>query len=742
MKVKKKFVSWLLTLTMVLGMLPAMSLTAAAEGKLEPPVKKIMLGAGGIHDWSADSGYSYVYFGEYAQSESEERDGWKAEPIIWRVLDADHTNMVDESGNLIPGAFLLSEQNLDVMQYHVTESSVTWAESTMRSWLNGYGASANIQKADYSGDNFLGTAFDGKEKVAILQTHVVNDANPAHGTNGGELTDDKVFLLSIGEVQESGYGFTDDNSCKSTNTAYVYAKDTRNMMSDGKADCWWLRSPGKASNYATYVDWNGAVNRNGNRVDSKDYAVRPAFNLNLDSVLFTSAAEGGKAGAEGVLSAVGNNTTRYWKLTLLDEGREFTASFESADDDVWTISYSGAKTGENEYVSAMLVNSAGEATYYGRLKQVPESTDASGTVTVQLPAAFYEESDTLYVFNEQYNGGTDDASKWTDYASNFAGVIPTPTEAYACDTTGDGNVDDYIVLVLFGSIYKDEIGNIYVPVYDAEGGIAFFKAIDDDDRDGVYKDRSRDPDLYVMIDTDRDGEPDSLVQVYDNYGTGIYTDNDGNVYINTVSDYYYSPAYTDPNSEYPGVYYNDDNEPFVMVDTDGDDKPDSVNNVKFVDGKVVDVESGRTLEQDPTGSFYTFSGVTVRGQILSYNRSNDILVQLMKDGVEMYSVTIEGTEGQGRFTDDFEIEGVEPGTYDLVVSKPGHLKYTVEGVVVGNDDLDFAACTNEPYAVITLLAGDINGDGSIDFGDLDELLSVTNYGKSNVSVPFAKGAEW
>ena len=430
-------------------------------------------------------------------------------------------------------------------------------------------------------------------------------------------------------------------------------------------------------------------------------------------------------------------------------------------------------TGNNETAVPLPDDKAEPGTTYYVRKQADDNHNASGWTKIVTPSrpvapdaqsidSGVTKTDTTITlpYNDAWEYSNDEGVSWNSGSGSnaFSGLengqtyelwvrvkateeamcsdtmkLSVETYAWNVDTTGDGDVDSYIVLVLDGSIYTDESGNIYAPVYDAVGEeIASFKAVDDNG-DGVYKDRSLNPDLYVMIDTNGDGKPDSLVQVDDNYGTGVYTDAAGNVYTKTTAGddtVYYSPAHTDPDSEYPAVYYNADNEPFVMVDTDGDDIPDSVNDVEFVDGKVVDVESGRTLEKYPKGPFYTFSGVTVSGQILSYNRSNDILVQLMKDGVEMYSVTIEGTEGQGRFTDDFEIEGVAPDTYDLVVSKTGHLKYTVEGVVVGNDDLDLAACTNEPYAVITLLAGDINGDGVTSFGDRSLLQGAANYRKT------------
>ena len=115
-----------------------------------------------------------IYFGTYQQS-SDGSGGYNTDPIKWRVLS-------NASGQL----FLLSDQNLDVFQYHVDYESVTWATSTMRSWLNGYGAAQNTGSdngIDYTDDNFIGTAFSEKEQKAIADTTVVNDDNPDHNAH-------------------------------------------------------------------------------------------------------------------------------------------------------------------------------------------------------------------------------------------------------------------------------------------------------------------------------------------------------------------------------------------------------------------------------------------------------------------------------------------------------------------------------------------------------------------------------
>ena len=324
--------------------------------------------------------------------------------------------------------FLLSDQNLDVFQYHTEEEDVTWETSTMRSWLNGYSAEQNTggsSGTDYTSDNFIGAAFSEKEQGAIADTTVVNDDNPTFGTEGGNDTTDQIFLLSIEEVQNADYGFTDDSSRIATNTAYVAGGGkigSSYMNGVGEAGYWWLRSPGGFGDNAADVMDDGYVFSFGGNVDSDYTAVRPAFNLDLTSVLFTSAAVGGKSasGMDSGLTAVNDYTGNEWKLTLLDEAhKDFNISNATitGSGDTITFSYSGAQTGTNEYISVVIEDS-GAITHYGRILQ-PGS--ASGTASFMLPAGVtLSENTKLYVFNEQYNG-----DKMTDYASQLKEISPT-----------------------------------------------------------------------------------------------------------------------------------------------------------------------------------------------------------------------------------------------------------------------------------------------------------------------------
>jgi|GEM_PF-1907796 len=410
MKNTRKCLSLLLTLCLLLALLPVTAF-ATGTGKAIRLVDKS--GAAPAAGNIAGAQASNIYFGTYQQSD-DGQGGYNTDPIKWRVLQ-------NADGHLL----LLSDQNLDAVQYNTNRTSVTWETSTIRSWLNGYGSAVNQAGTDYSvspAASFLGTAFTTGEQASIPAVTVVNDNNPEYGTAGGNNTTDKLFLLSIAEAMTTGFGFTDNYSGtdvrKAGNTDYAKSRGVCTYSSTGCGD-WWLRSPGDNADYVAFVNFGGYVVDDGYRVDISDVGVRPAFNIDLNSVLFTSAANGGKAG-EGALAPVGDYSGSDWKLTLLDDARsDFTASFDSSSGDVWTIKYSGATAGTNEYISALVLNSSGEVTYYGRLAAAESGNDK--TVTVDLEGK-YNDGDTLYVFNEQYNGDYK-----TDYASAFAVIIKPTT---------------------------------------------------------------------------------------------------------------------------------------------------------------------------------------------------------------------------------------------------------------------------------------------------------------------------
>ena len=111
----------------------------------------------------------------------------------------------------------------------------------------------------------------------------------------------------------------------------------------------------------------------------------------------------------------------------------------------------------------------------------------------------------------------------------------------------------------------------------------------------------------------------------------------------------------------------------------------------------------------------------------SYDPNVAATVKLMQNGAVKYTVTTDTSSGSGQTTQTFRIPKVAPGIYDLVVSKPAHLSYTVKGVQITNGELDLTQHKKAEVAVITLPAGDVNGDGTINSEDLNMVWKPSNY---------------
>ena len=266
-------------------------------------------------------------------------------------------------------------------------------------------------------------------------------------------------------------------ACESSGVKWVFAEQEHyvitgssiGMEDAGEADYWWLRSPGKYDHRAAYVDSDGVVHSDGGTASYDAFAVRPAFNLDLTSVLFTSAAVGGKSsgavGADAIFE-IGAYTGNEWKLTLLDESRNFSISDAKINEgNTVTFSYSNAQTGANEYISAIIVDN-GAITHYGRILQLDGTTNgANGTASLALPEGVtLDENTKLYVFNEQYNGGANDDTKLTDYASKMIDV--------------QSAVDTVAPTLSNGSATRDSETNATVKFTSNEAGTYYYEVVE------------------------------------------------------------------------------------------------------------------------------------------------------------------------------------------------------------------------------------------------------------------------
>ena len=388
---KKRLLSILLTLCMALSLLPAV---AFAEGG----AKAIQSGTGSIHGYDTSAGdYSYIYYGT-----------WRNSPIKWRVLDTKANTgeadalflLTDECLYPLPGdlyACYIQFNPADKQNRHL------WKDSTLQGWF---------KSTFYSGEN---SAFTSAERALIPATtqegSMYTLSNLHMRLQICALEAEYVFAPSIQDIMNADYGFTDPAS-----------RIAGPSNSLGPGTRYWLRSFEISEQLPFMVGENASLM--GDWGDNPS-AVRPAMNLSTagNNILFVSAAEGGKPA--GGLAEISEYTGNEWKLTLLDSSRSGFA-VTTTDLSAYTrsgtvkIGYTGAKTGTNEYVSAMILDAAGNPAYYGRSSAA--LTDENGTAELTIPA-LAEGTYTLKVFNEQYNG-----DKMTDLASAFADVTLTVEE--------------------------------------------------------------------------------------------------------------------------------------------------------------------------------------------------------------------------------------------------------------------------------------------------------------------------
>ena len=215
-----------------------------------------------------------IRFGHYEQ-DNDTTNG--KEPIEWRVLD------INDDGQLL----IISEKVLDVERYNTTMISVTWETSTIRSWLNGYGASYNTVGTDYTSNNFIDMAFTAEEKAKIVASNVPAHNNPNYSTSPGNATTDKIFLLSI--VEANTY-FTSELDRRADATRYAVKRNVHVIGSESNRSTydgtctdvhcyaiWWLRSPGPNTTYAASVYADGSVYNYVGSVHLGYDGVRPAL---------------------------------------------------------------------------------------------------------------------------------------------------------------------------------------------------------------------------------------------------------------------------------------------------------------------------------------------------------------------------------------------------------------------------------------------------------------------------------
>ena len=363
---KKRILSILLTLCMVLCLAP-ISVFAEEVGAWGSAA--IQLGADTLNKTVNTEIAPTVYFGQNHENN----------PAAWRVIGYDGNGVTSAQGDIT----LLAAYNMG------------WSK---------FGSSAAYADSD------LKTAIDAlAEKLTSKETDAVQKQTLASGSYNRENTD----CVSGTQVNNAVFWPLSTAEASAVNNDLRIADREHQYWA---SSYWWLRSPGAKGRDVASVDGFANIDHDGIDI-SNIWGVRPAFKLNLNFVLFASAAVGGKP--DGGLTEVSKYSGNEWKLTLLDSSRNFAVTEKAVSGDpgdTVTLHYTGATGGLNEYISAIIADSSG-AWYYGRVAQ---PTAESGTVEIKIPSGLAPGSYTLKVFSEQYNGDYN-----TDYASNFTDIALT-----------------------------------------------------------------------------------------------------------------------------------------------------------------------------------------------------------------------------------------------------------------------------------------------------------------------------
>ena len=372
---KKRILSILLTLCMMLCLTP---ISVFAEEVGTEGSAAIQLGADALSVLSKNVNTATaptVYFGQNHENN----------PAAWRVIGYDGSGVTSSKGDIT----LLAAGAMGVIPFVDTILNNEYAPSNLKTAIDA-----------------LAEKLTTEENAAVKKRTLTSGSYDGENTDcvaGGQVDNAVFWPLSAKEA------IAVNNDLRALNPAHP------NWVDSG----WWLRSPGSDKYRLAVVRSEGSVQYSGFSVliFNNHRTVRPAFKLNMNSVLFASAAVGGKP--DGGLTPIPEYSGNEWKLTLLDSRRNFAVTEKTVSavpDDTVTLNYKGATRGKYEYISVILADNNG-AQYYGRVAQ---PTAESGTVEIKIPSDIAPGDYTMKVFSEQYNGDCK-----TDLASAFADVTLT-----------------------------------------------------------------------------------------------------------------------------------------------------------------------------------------------------------------------------------------------------------------------------------------------------------------------------
>ena len=191
----------------------------------------------------------HIMFGRYALSSDKTLD-----PREWIILEK------NEDGS----AILLANRLISLQRYNRKKEHVNWSESSLRHWLN---------------HNFISDAFRPEERALLMDQNVKNRRTTIFGMSGGKDTEDKVWLLSLEELNN----YFPKRAMKRARPSN-FIKHRRPDMNDFGYASWWLRTTSVMPHKALVVDPFGEITSTGRNVYAFKIAVRPVVKVNLNDI--------------------------------------------------------------------------------------------------------------------------------------------------------------------------------------------------------------------------------------------------------------------------------------------------------------------------------------------------------------------------------------------------------------------------------------------------------------------------
>ena len=283
---------------------------------------------------------------------------FKFEPLKWRVLD--------------PGTgIVMSELIIDsqpFQNYALRQgkdplgADAEWGSSAKQFYTNNY---ENSSIRSWLNLDFYATAFTADARSNVIKTTMDMDNtayDPSASAFNGAQTDDKVFLLSLKDIQNTAYGFKADPT-EDDLARHAYVTDYSKCQgvatgSENKAS-WLLRTAGR---YSFFVCETGGRYYPYAETTATSFGIRPGMTLDLQAydayLLKNSQLNVPQAATVDYKSTV----TVTAKAAVLPKGcivALYDGDTQLVKGDSETVSYTMTKMKESKTLTAKVIDANG-----------------------------------------------------------------------------------------------------------------------------------------------------------------------------------------------------------------------------------------------------------------------------------------------------------------------------------------------------------------------------------------------